>query len=83
MTDLFQPQLSEEVADAIAGGRAVVALESTIISHGLPRPRNHEAAVEFEEMLRNGHFLQAPQEVGVVGQPTLLIDKLTVGGTAV
>ncbi|PZQ87595.1 MAG: pseudouridine-5-phosphate glycosidase [Leifsonia xyli] len=45
-------QLSSEVADALADGRPVVALESTIISHGLPRPRNHEAAIEFEEILR-------------------------------
>ena len=29
-----------------------MALESTIISHGLPRPRNHEAALEFEDLLR-------------------------------
>ena len=33
--------------------RAVVALESTIISHGLPRPRNHAAAIEFETILRD------------------------------
>ncbi|MCS0499773.1 pseudouridine-5'-phosphate glycosidase [Protaetiibacter mangrovi] len=45
-------QLSSEVADALADGRPVVALESTIISHGLPRPRNHEAAIEFEQILR-------------------------------
>ncbi|AYF98073.1 pseudouridine-5'-phosphate glycosidase [Protaetiibacter intestinalis] len=44
--------VSAEVADALADGRPVVALESTIISHGLPRPRNHEAAIEFEEILR-------------------------------
>jgi pseudouridine-5'-phosphate glycosidase len=40
------------VADALSSGRPVVALESTIISHGLPRPRNHDAAVEFEAILR-------------------------------
>jgi pseudouridine-5'-phosphate glycosidase len=45
-------QLSSEVAEALADGRPVVALESTIISHGLPRPRNHEAAMEFEQILR-------------------------------
>lgn len=43
--------VSEPVAAALAEGRPVVALESTIISHGLPRPRNHEAALEFERML--------------------------------
>ena len=46
-------ELSPEVASALADGQPVVALESTIISHGLPRPRNHAAAVEFEEMLRD------------------------------
>ena len=44
--------VSVEVADALRAGHPVVALESTIISHGLPRPRNHEAAIEFESMLR-------------------------------
>lgn len=45
--------VSAEVADALAANRPVVALESTIISHGLPRPRNHEAAIEFETILRD------------------------------
>ena len=44
--------LSAEVADALAASRPVVALESTIISHGLPRPRNLDAAREFEAILR-------------------------------
>jgi pseudouridine-5'-phosphate glycosidase len=43
---------SSEVLAALAEGKPVVALESTIISHGLPRPRNLEAAREFEEILR-------------------------------
>jgi len=46
-------KLSAEVAEALASNKPVVALESTIISHGLPRPRNHEAAIEFEEILRS------------------------------
>ncbi|HEU0205961.1 MAG TPA: pseudouridine-5'-phosphate glycosidase [Pseudolysinimonas sp.] len=45
--------VSSEVADAQRAGRPIVALESTIISHGLPRPRNLAAAVEFESMLRD------------------------------
>lgn len=36
-----------------------MALESTIISHGLPRPRNHEAALEFEEILRSKNVVPA------------------------
>ena len=45
-------RISDEVKEALANNRPVVALESTIISHGLPRPRNYEAAIEFEEILR-------------------------------
>ncbi|MBG0817217.1 pseudouridine-5'-phosphate glycosidase [Planomonospora sp. ID82291] len=43
---------SEEVAEALAQGSPVVALESTIISHGLPQPRNLEVAAELEEIVR-------------------------------
>ncbi|MCA9859415.1 MAG: pseudouridine-5'-phosphate glycosidase [Thermomicrobiales bacterium] len=45
--------ISAEVQAALASRRPVVALESTIISHGLPRPRNLEAAQEFEQILRD------------------------------
>ena len=44
---------SAEVSDAIASGRALVALESTIISHGLPRPSNLEVAIECERIIRD------------------------------
>ena len=40
--------VSERVASALRAGAPVVALESTIITHGLPRPENIEAALEFE-----------------------------------
>lgn len=53
------PLLSPEVDAALASGRPVVALESTIISHGLPRPRNHEAALEFEQILRERDVVPA------------------------
>jgi len=55
MTSASSPsfRVSDEVADALSSNRPVVALESTIISHGLPRPRNHEAAIEFEQILRD------------------------------
>lgn len=38
-----------EVAQAIAEGKPVVALESTIISHGMPYPQNVETALEVEK----------------------------------
>lgn len=50
---------SDEVAAALEAGRPVVALESTIISHGLPRPRNLEAARGFEEQLRDAGVVPA------------------------
>lgn len=46
-------RVSDEVSTALAAHRPVVSLESTIISHGLPRPRNHDAAIEFEQILRD------------------------------
>ena len=45
------PEVSPRVRAALDAGRPVVALESTIISHGLPRPGNLEAARSFEELL--------------------------------
>ena len=47
-------QLTTEVAEALAAGRPVVALESTIISHGMPYPRNVAMAVEVEQIIRDG-----------------------------
>ena len=44
-------EVSPRVSAALAAGEPVVALESTIISHGLPRPDNHIAAQKFEEIL--------------------------------
>ncbi|WP_225846086.1 pseudouridine-5'-phosphate glycosidase [Streptomyces sp. HPF1205] len=44
--------LSDEVAGALARRAPVVALESTIIAHGLPRPRNLQVARELEEIVR-------------------------------
>jgi pseudouridylate synthase len=44
--------VAPEVADALAGGGAVVALESTIIAHGLPRPDNARIAREIEAAVR-------------------------------
>jgi len=46
-------KLSAEVADALKARKPVVALESTIISHGLPRPSNLEVALECERIVRD------------------------------
>ncbi|QGZ48401.1 MULTISPECIES: pseudouridine-5'-phosphate glycosidase [Streptomyces] len=45
--------VSEEVREALHEGRPVVALESTIIAHGLPRPRNLAVATELETLVRD------------------------------
>ncbi|MFE4541113.1 pseudouridine-5'-phosphate glycosidase [Arthrobacter sp. NPDC056727] len=63
-------RISGEVAAAVAGGRPVVALESTIFTHGLPRPRNLEVALEAEERLRGQGVV--PATIGVfAGAPTV------------
>ncbi len=51
--------LADEVRDALAAGEAVVALESTIIAHGLPRPRNSLVAAELESIVRAGGAVPA------------------------
>jgi pseudouridine-5'-phosphate glycosidase len=67
------PILTPEVDAALATGRPVVALESTIISHGLPRPRNHDAAVEFEQILRERDVV--PATIAVLdGVPRIGLD---------
>jgi len=66
--------VSPEVAVALDEKRPVVALESTIISHGLPRPRNREAALEFEQILRDRGVV--PATVAVIdGIPTVGLDE--------
>jgi pseudouridine-5'-phosphate glycosidase len=66
--------LSPEVSKALASGKPVVALESTIISHGLPRPRNLEAAKEFEEILRSSGV--TPATIAILdGVPQIGLDS--------
>ena len=48
----MQITTSPEVADALAEGRPIVALESTVISHGLPYPDNLNLAAEMESIVR-------------------------------
>ena len=65
MFDSTLLQLGEEVGDALREGRAVVALESTVISHGLPRPLNLETARRLEQAVRDGGAV--PATVAVLG----------------
>jgi pseudouridine-5'-phosphate glycosidase len=50
---------SPEVANARAAGKPVVALESTIISHGMPYPQNVQTAREVEQIVRDGGAVPA------------------------
>ncbi|KAM1100564.1 hypothetical protein FF1_007000 [Malus domestica] len=52
-------KISPEVSDALSNGRAVVALESTIISHGMPYPKNLETAKEVEAVVRENGAVPA------------------------
>ncbi len=69
--------ISPEVAEALAAGKPIVALESTIISHGLPRPRNLEAAKEFEQILRAKQVV--PATIAILdGVPRIGLDDKEV-----
>lgn len=62
--------LSSEVRDAVASGAPVVALESTIICHGMPHPQNVETALRVEKTVRDAGA--TPATVAVIeGRPTV------------
>ena len=61
----FYLETSREVDDAIMSGAPVVALESTIISHGMPYPQNIETALEVEAVVRRQGAV--PATVAVLG----------------
>ena len=56
---LHKPKLSREVAQALAAGGPVVALESTIITHGMPYPANLETALAVEDVVRQNGAVPA------------------------
>jgi pseudouridylate synthase len=58
-------RLNPEVAEALAWSRPVVALESTLIAHGLPRPRNLDVARELEQIVREEGGV--PATIGMLG----------------
>ena len=51
--------VAPEVAEAIRAGKPVVALESTIISHGMPYPQNVETALNVERIIRENGAVPA------------------------
>lgn len=58
-------KVSKEVAEALSNNRPVVALESTIISHGMPYPQNVETAREVERIVRENGCV--PATIAVIG----------------
>jgi len=76
-------RVSEEVRGALSSGDPVVALESTIFAHGLPRPRNVAVARELERVVREAGCV--PATVGVVaGAPVVGLseEEIDLLGTA-
>lgn len=65
MAEARRVRLSNEVRDALQKGAPVVALESTIVTHGLPRPQNLELAQRLESVVREEGGI--PATTGVVG----------------
>ncbi len=57
--------VNPEVAAAIAAGKPVVALESTIISHGMPYPQNVETALAVEQIIRDNGAV--PATIAIIG----------------
>ena len=57
--------IKPEVAQALAEGRPVVALESTIISHGMPYPQNVETALNVERIVRENGAV--PATIAIIG----------------
>ncbi|MDY3992063.1 pseudouridine-5'-phosphate glycosidase [Evtepia sp.] len=57
--------INPEVAQAVAQGKPVVALESTIISHGMPYPQNVETALRVEQIIRDNGAV--PATIAILG----------------
>ena len=73
----MKPELSDEVARALHDGRPVVALESTIVSHGMPWPRNAEVAAAVEAAVRAEGAV--PATIAVIdGVPRAGLDAASV-----
>src|SRR5829696_8802589 len=77
-------RIAPEISDALASGAPLVALESTLIAHGLPRGRNLEVARELESVVRSAGAVPATIAVvdGVarVGLDDAALEALALGG---
>jgi pseudouridine-5'-phosphate glycosidase len=67
-------KISNEVKEALKHNKPVVALESTIISHGMPYPKNVECALEVEKTIRDNGAI--PATIGIIdGEPIVGMSK--------
>ncbi len=79
--------IAPEVASALAAGKGVVALESTIISHGMPYPQNVETAMRVEQTVRDNGAV--PATIAIIGGRLKAgcsaedIERLGRGGTSI
>src|SRR5690606_5740817 len=77
-------RIADAVQEALASGTPVVALESTVVTHGLPRPRNLELARRLEAAVREEGGV--PATIGVVGGDLVVgvseaeLERLAAGG---
>lgn len=63
-------KINKEISQALKEGKPVVALESTIISHGMPYPKNVECALDVEKMIRDNGAI--PATIGIIdGEPII------------
>ncbi|MCE9578212.1 MAG: pseudouridine-5'-phosphate glycosidase [Deltaproteobacteria bacterium] len=78
--------IAPEVAAALAEGRPVVALESTIIAHGLPFPANRAIAADLEDAVRSGGAVPATIAIvagrACIGLESATLDQLAERGRA-
>mgnify|MGYP002552105488 CR=1 FL=1 len=69
--------VAPEVARAVAQGKPVVALESTIISHGMPYPQNVETALQVESIIRDNGAV--PATIAILGGLTSATPAAVIG----
>jgi pseudouridylate synthase len=78
------PRIDPQVAEALASGMPVVALESTLIAHGLPRGRNLDVARELEDVVRSEGAVPATIAVvegeARIGLDAAALEAMSLGG---
>ena len=80
-------RIKPEVEEALKNGKPVIALESTIISHGMPYPQNVETALQVEKVVRDNGGIPATigiiDGVGVIGMNEEEIEEFGKRGTQI